>query len=519
MSIRKIIFSVFILFLFFFTNAQNKALNFIHKEDLKKHLTIIASDSLMGRQIGADNNGLDMAADYIKNTIDKMGLSPVNGDYFQPVLVYSSKPDFDRTFISAQDKNGALKYKTDSVVNLSRGGNIKIENADLVFAGFGIDPKIGKDSIGNDFTGKVVMLMAGTQESFEKKEVPRWNSRSENEKLKRAKDAGAVGVILVNSIYDRGNSFYARLSRWMNGGSFGLEKPKQVDKENNFVIVTASVADAMLGGKGQLEHQLKKITKKKNSNRCKAEDVKVSISCQRQIKEIHTKNIMGVIEGSDPQLKNECVVLMAHYDHLGKDDSGDVFNGADDNGSGTVTLLGVANAWLHTPQKPKRSILFLWVTGEEVGMMGSHFYTQHPVFPLNKTVTCINIDMDGRVYEPRDSVWKDSPKKVKDFDGLYTLTDDTWPELKEINKENCEKRGLIPDYSLPSNFLRSSDHFYFHDNGVPILNLATGYHADYHKVTDEVSRINFDKMKRVADLCYLVSYEVANLDKIEIPKR
>ncbi len=231
--------------------------------------------------------------------------------------------------------------------------------------------------------------------------------------------------------------------------------------------------------------------------------------------QIQAKNIMGMIEGSDPELKNECVVLMAHYDHLGIDKSGDVYNGADDNGSGVVTILEVADAWIHSSQKPKRSVLFLWVTGEEIGMFGSHYYTLHPAFPLDKTVTCINIDMDGRVYEPRDSVWKDSPKMVKDFDGLYTLTDDIWPGLKEINSEKCKELGLVPDYSLPSNFLRSSDHYYFHNNGVPILNLATGYHYDYHKVTDEVSRINFDKMKRVTDLCYLVSYEIANLDKIE----
>lgn len=99
---------------------------------------------------------------------------------------------------------------------------------------------------------------------------------------------------------------------------------------------------------------------------------------------------------------------------------------------------------------------------------------------------------------------------VKDFDGLFTLSNDIWPELKEINQRNCEKLGLIPDTSLPDNFLRSSDHYYFHNNGVPILNYATGYHADYHKIGDEVDKINFQKLKRVADLCFLVAEEIAN---------
>ena len=99
---------------------------------------------------------------------------------------------------------------------------------------------------------------------------------------------------------------------------------------------------------------------------------------------------------------------------------------------------------------------------------------------------------------------------------MFTLSNDVWPELKEINNLNCEKLGLTPDNSLPSNFLRSSDHYHFHNNGVPILNYSTGYHADYHRVGDEVSRINFDKMKRVADLCFLVGFEIANRDNIKI---
>ncbi len=513
MFLRKIVFSVSAFFLFFSTNAQNKALDAININDLKKHLTIIASDSLMGRQIGSENNGLNMAADYIKNTIEEMGLSPVNGSYLQPVRLFNSKPDPDNTFLLA-NKNGKFLFKTDSLISLSGNSDINIENAEVVFAGFGVNPAINRNVKNSAFSGKLVMMMVGDEKSFKKKEVS-WDSRLENEKIKVAEENGAVGVILVNSIYDKRNVLYSDVNRRLNGNKFVLELPGGINAGNNSVLISASVANELLGGKGQLENRLRKIIKKNKRNAYQAIDAKISMHYQSLFTKVPAQNIMGIIEGSDPVLKNECVVLMAHYDHLGIDESGDVYNGADDNGSGVVTILEVADAWLHAPQKPKRSVLFLWVTGEEIGLFGSHYYAQHPVFPLEKTVTCINIDMDGRVYEPRDSVWKDSPKKVKDFDGLYTLTDDTWPGLKKINTEKCKELGLIPDYSLPSNFLRSSDHYYFHNSGVPILNLATGYHYDYHKVTDEVSRINFDKMKRVADLCYLVSYEIANLDIIE----
>ena len=125
--------------------------------------------------------------------------------------------------------------------------------------------------------------------------------------------------------------------------------------------------------------------------------------------------------------------------------------------------------------------------------------------------------MVGRVYEPRDSVWNKSPKLVKDFDGIFTLTNNVWPGLQQISDSICSELGLIPDNTLPSNFLRSSDHYNFHKNGVPILNVANGYHADYHKPTDEISKINFDKMKRVADFVFMVGMEVANRQETKQP--
>jgi Zn-dependent M28 family amino/carboxypeptidase len=154
------------------------------------------------------------------------------------------------------------------------------------------------------------------------------------------------------------------------------------------------------------------------------------------------------------------------------------------------------------------------VTGEETGMFGSRYYVANPLFPLDKTIACINLDMVGRVFEPRDTVWKTSPKMVKDFDGIFALSGKENPWLVDISDAVCQQLGLIPDKSLPSNFLRSSDHYQFYSKGVPILNYATGYHADYHKPTDEVSKINFQKMKRVADLCFEVGSRVTNLQAL-----
>src|SRR5690606_36472091 len=129
------------------------------------------------------------------------------------------------------------------------------------------------------------------------------------------------------------------------------------------------------------------------------EGIRTNIKVKSKTEHFQGKNIIGIVEGSDPVLKDECVVFMAHYDHLGMNENGEIFNGADDNGSGTVTLLEVAEAFAGLEKKPQRSIVFLWVTGEEIGMLGSQYYVDNPLFPIVKTVACLNVDMNGRVFE------------------------------------------------------------------------------------------------------------------------
>lgn len=513
-----------ISFIFCFFNqsliAQNSGLKKIDVADLKRHLSFLSSDSLQGRSFGTPVHGLDIAADYLKKNAQKIGLVAGTDDFFQNIPIVSSQPDIENTFLEITDADENSFYKTDSIIGLPAGTGINILNAEVVFAGFGLsNEKSGYNDLnGVDVRGKVVLFAMGTPESFQKKELTRWNNSLETAKIKKAMEAGAALVIIINSPLDDTNSIYNRLNRWINRNDFSLHSSDFKTESNSFVFANASFGDALLGGKGKLKKQLTKISEKQHPHSYFIEGLRIKVKINRKTDQFLSKNIIGIVEGSHPELKGECVVFMAHYDHLGIDASGDVFNGADDNGSGTVTLLEVAEAFMSLKEKPKRSIVFLWVTAEEVGLLGSQYYIQNPVFLVEKTVACINIDMAGRVFETRDTVWNKSAKMVKDFDGLYTLTNDIWPGLKEINTAKCKTLDLIPDYSLPSGFLRSSDHYSFHSAGVPVINYATGYHADYHKPTDEISRINFDKMKRVADLCFLVGLEIANREKIELTK-
>ena len=500
-----------IIFYNFSASAQTNGTCKIDTSDLRRHLAFIASDGLSGRWYETPDCGICIAASYLKSTVTQMGLKEGFPGYLQPVPIISSVPDTINSYIEIRNKRRKLVAKTNNVPSVFAGKTLKIKNSPLVFAGFGWkDETFGYNDFSDfDITGKVVVFSIGTPASFGGNEKLRWNNQLEMAKVANAKEAGAAAVVLVTSPADSINEIYNRLKNYMNRENWSLATSAQI-ADNNFSIATADWADKVLGEKDSYRKVLTAIAELKKPNSFIVENVRATIELKKKTKEIESANIVAVVEGSDPVLKDECVIFMAHYDHLGIDKTGDVFNGADDNGSGTVTLLELAEAFSTLKEKPKRSIVFLWVTAEEVGMLGSKFYTENPLFPMSKTVACINLDMVGRVFEPRDSVWNRSPKKVKDFDGIFAVTNKVWPGLKEITTTACTKTGLKPDFSLPAYFLGSSDQASFDKKGVAVLNLSTGYHADYHKATDEIEKISFAKMKRVADLCYWLGLEIAN---------
>jgi hypothetical protein len=401
-----------------FGQAQQPAIQCISEDDLKRHVSFLASDGLQGRDLGSA--GLEAAAEYLRKEAEKAGLKPGGNNYSQNFTLVATRPNLKNSWIK---KAGSEEILIDSVICMNQFTKHFKQSGEVVFAGFGFQ----------------------------------------------------------NENYD---------------------DLKNVDTIPEF-------ADNILGEKGACKNYLQEIANQNQPHPLYPENLEIEIQTSSFLKEHRVKNIIGLVEGSDSLLKNECVVYMAHYDHLGTDSEGNIYNGADDNASGCAALLEIAEVFSQPEYKPARSILFLWVTGEEKGFLGSGYYADNLVFPLSKTVACINLDMIGRVYEPRDSVWKNSPKLVKDYDGIYTLVSDFNPKLVQLTDSVSKELGLIPDKSLPEYFFRSSDHYHFHSRNVPILNLSTGYHADYHKVTDEISRIRFDKIKRVAELSFWVGCKMA----------
>jgi Zn-dependent M28 family amino/carboxypeptidase len=220
-----------------------------------------------------------------------------------------------------------------------------------------------------------------------------------------------------------------------------------------------------------------------------------------------SENIWAYIEGSEKP--NEVIVISAHYDHIGIK-NGEIYNGADDDGSGTVALLEIAQAFAIAKKEghgPKRSILFLHVTGEEHGLLGSSFYSQNPLFPLASTITDINIDMIGR----HDEFHNDSSNYVYIIGSDY-LSTDLYNICEDANKNYV---NLFLDYKFndrtdPNRFYYRSDHYNFAKNGIPSVFLFNGVHADYHKPTDEVDKIEFDALAKRAQLAFAIAWELAN---------
>jgi Zn-dependent M28 family amino/carboxypeptidase len=228
---------------------------------------------------------------------------------------------------------------------------------------------------------------------------------------------------------------------------------------------------------------------------------------QPVIKELQAENVLGYVEGTD--LKEELVVVTAHYDHIGMS-HGEVYNGADDDGSGTVALLEMAQAFAQAKAAghgPRRSILFMPVSGEEKGLLGSEFYSDHPIFPLETTVADLNIDMIGRT----DSIHTNAPPYV------YIIGSDRLStELHRINEEaNKAHVGLELDYSFnapddPNRFYFRSDHYNFARYGVPVIFYFSGVHEDYHQPGDEVGKIRFDLLEQRTRLVFATAWELAN---------
>ncbi len=490
-----------------------KYANTINVEDLKKHLYILASDEYEGRETGKP--GQKKAAKYLADYYTSLGVKPVvNGSWYQtyPLKIESNLGSY------AMLNSNRYDYVKDFYVFGAEWSEL---NADkIVFMGYGIDdPKYTDYKKKVDLKGKVVMCLMGEPMEEDGKSkltndyVPSEWANDWEKKTQVAKDKGAAGIIFVNMYYDM---YVSRIRYWLEVPSMTLDYGKKKEEVEGApipeVFISARMAnDILSGSKKTIEALQKKMSKSMKSSPIAVKKASVKFHVEHKKETMEAENVLCYIEGSDPALKDEVVVISAHYDHIGIV-NGQINNGADDDGSGTVSTLEIAEAFVQAKKDgkgPRRSVLILNVSGEEKGLLGSEWYAANPVFPLENTVVDLNIDMIGR-----------EDKKHAGENYVYIIGSDKLSTELHAISENANKTysNMILDYTYndpkdPNRFYYRSDHYNFAKNNIPVIFYFSGVHEDYHKPTDDVEKILFDKMANTAKLIFYTAWEIANRDE------
>ncbi len=463
----------------------------IDERDLYNHLKYIASDKLEGRRAGT--KGAELAADYIAKQFKKFGLKPGgdNGMYFQYFDFVSDVKMGDSNFVSFKTRVGeiSLSFGHDFVpLSFSESGKVK---GNLVFAGYGITaPEQNYDDYeGVDAKGKVVVVLKGTPDGY-KAHSPFEKYLPLRYKASNAQSKGAIGVIFVDPFSEK----FEKFSFDYSAGRAGIVA----------VEVKNSVIDSLFKACGydfKLYDLVKKIYDSMKPSSFEINNLVVEI--QSDVKYLKSKvaNVIGYIEGSNPDLRHEYIIIGAHYDHLGWGGQGSlvpdtvaIHNGADDNGSGAVGLLELVGYFSHNRKKLNRSLVFIAFTAEEQGTIGSGYYVKNPVFPLENTIAMINMDMIGRIKDDKLTIYGVGTSPV--WNGL----------VDGLNSKFKFNLNLIKDGYGPS------DHAQFYSKGIPVLHFFTGIHSDYHKPSDDYDKINYQGQRKILEF---ISQLVLELDKVK----
>jgi hypothetical protein len=517
---RKLYFFSLIFFTLTLTlRAQKEGLNYINESDMKAYMYFFASDEMRGRETGSREN--EVAALYLKTNLMRLGLKPMAGtdDYIQQVPLVSSEIKSNETYLKISDNNGNTVYSTDSLIYLMTPFQTEDITASFVFAGYGyVDTSAGYNDLKDvDLKDKIVLIMTGSPQNLGSEAASSvFDMNLERTKLLSVFHKGAKVILYT---YDPDSNFpdaYASGLTEMGAGKIGAKMFSLKDKEDVAPIqvgfITHYTADMLLKTSGyNLRELQKKIITERKSVSLELKGITVTFRTYIEKNNLISNNVIGIVEGSDPFLKHECVIYTAHFDHVGVSAKGEVYNGADDNASGSMALLEIAQAFVNLKKKPLRTIVFAWVNGEEKGLLGSQYYTENPLLPLEKTLLDINLDMVGRSKMPSDT------GKVMGYDvsvsqpgEIFLFTDQTGNDLLKIVTSASEETGIRVTNMGIEPELGSSDYASFMSKGVQALFFNSGVYPDLHTVRDDINKIDFDKMERVSKLVFLIGYKIAN---------
>ena len=546
-------------------SAKGNGRDSITQEDLKEWLTYLASDELEGRNTYTE--GLGLAAGYIAERLRSWGVKPggTNGTYLQRVGVLGIKSENNST-ITVETGGQTRTFKNREGISFPSnvGGKQTITSDQIEFVGYGLNAPLAKhnDYAARNVKGKTVIFVGNTppkgMESGAYRRALTGRSRYATEQ------EGAIASIGVGGGFRRGGGGQGQggqgqgqgqgqggQGQGQQGGPPGAGQfgGGQADGADFTTVqrLDATIPPAATGqddffeflfGSGDVKYaELKdKASKGEPLPGFTLKNVRITFNIDAKYQVVRTQythNVVGIIEGSDPRLKDTYVAFGAHYDHVGyaegeiiqgaagplrsgargrvtsgsTDDR--VWNGADDDGSGTVTIMGMAKAFATGP-KPRRSLIFVWHSGEEKGLWGSRFFADYPTVPMDKVVAQVNMDMVGR---NRDN-------KAEEANTVYIVGSDRIST--EFHNITVDANGPLAkplklDYEMndPTDLEQiyyRSDHYSYAAKGVPIVFLTTGLHPDYHANTDSAEKINYEKMARIGQYAYEIGMRTANLD-------
>ncbi len=501
--------------------AAQRGVDQITAAQMRSYLSFIASDEMEGRD--TPSRGLDTTAKFLAMNLGRWGFKPAgdDGSFLQHIALRRDRVDSEQTKVELNTQTWSIG---EDYIPLATAGEV---SAPLVFAGNGWYVKSKNiDSYKNiDATGKIAVIFA-TPNSNPRNVRFGDLGKSGDDYMNPADNArkhGAVGLIYVPDFQYLAN-WERNRQRTMERGATLVEKfMTTAGTSLPTIVISPKIANVLFLGErqtaptifekfygGNSEDQTEPFVMSSEKN------LKLKISVKNET--LGTQNVVGVWEGSDPVLKDEYVALGAHYDHVGtgapvKGDS--IFNGADDDGSGTTALLAMAEALAKNATRPKRSTLFVWHCGEEKGLWGSRYFTNFPTIPLDHVVAQLNIDMIGRSKPEGDTNPRN--RALTGPNGVYVIGSTMMStELGELT-QSVNKGYLNLTYDLryddpadPNRFFYRSDHINYARKGIPIIFFFDGVHEDYHQVGDSPDKIDYQKMEKITRTIYMMLWELGN---------
>ncbi|PYQ97250.1 MAG: hypothetical protein DMF94_20440 [Acidobacteria bacterium] len=511
----------------------------IRQQDLRADLFFVAGDSMRGRLTDTEENRA--TADFIRSRFERMGLKPAGPDnsYFQPyhlmVATLGEGNGLDVTAGDGGQSGGAARHLRagQELYPLRFSASGRASGA-VMFAGFGISaPHLQYDDFNANLKGQIVLVL--DHEPGERDPNSPFDGLVSSEsstawrKALAAQERGAAAVLFVSDVHNHpGAANFEGAAR-----TYWPEKPPRI---LNYTLaawadriripvaqISPALASSLVAGTNRTLDELSRSAETARGFTPIAlpgARVELHTAVDRHI--VPDRNVVALVEGSDPKLKDEWVIVSAHYDHNGADTT-QIFNGADDNGSGTVALIEIAEAYALAAKegrRPKRSVLFAAWNSEERGLLGAWAYTEQPLAPLSTIAAVLNMDMIGRNEEI-------PPGGGQRFAGLEVQTAES-----NANALNLMAFSKVPDITAAveranagigldlkkrydnnsSNLVRRSDQWPFLQRGVPAMGFITGLHPDYHTQYDRPEKINYVKMEKIARLVHQVSWDIANAD-------